>query len=167
MAYTFYFDASALGKRYAPEIGTAVVNCLFEHVPHERITCLTLGSAEVISVLVRKRNRGDIAGDLFDQACRDMEAEILHATDLRTQEARDALVVSAMPLIQQHSINSTDAVVLRSALDVAAVLQVMGDDVVLIASDLRLLRAARAEGLTVFNPETDPQSQLDALIVVV
>jgi hypothetical protein len=35
---------------------------------------------------------------------------------------------------------------------------------VLVASDARLLRAAVAEGLTVFNPEADPVERLDALL---
>ncbi|MCI0387876.1 MAG: hypothetical protein MOB07_03770 [Acidobacteria bacterium] len=35
---------------------------------------------------------------------------------------------------------------------------------VLISSDLRLTRAAKAEGLITFNPETDDQQTLDSLI---
>jgi hypothetical protein len=33
-----------------------------------------------------------------------------------------------------------------------------------VASDQRLLRAAAAEGLATFNPETQSQAELDALI---
>jgi len=39
-----------------------------------------------------------------------------------------------------------------------------GDDIVLVAFDRRVLRAAQAEGLQTFNPETDTQAYLDALI---
>jgi hypothetical protein len=65
--------------------------------------------------------------------------------------------------IEQHALNATDALVLCSALDVAGVLHGAGDNLVLVASDTRLLRAAQAEGLTTFNPETDTPAQLDAL----
>ena len=40
----------------------------------------------------------------------------------------------------------------------------VGDELVLVASDHRLLRAAQAEGLTTFNPETESQTELDALL---
>jgi len=53
-----------------------------------------------------------------------------------------------------------DALVLRSALDIATELRSTDDRLVLVASDQRLLRAARAEGLQIFNPELDPQQTL-------
>ena len=65
-----------------------------------------------------------------------------------------------MDLIEAHSLNSVDALVLRSALDTATELRSIGDRLVLVASDQRLLRAARAEGLQVFNPELDSQQTL-------
>ena len=65
-----------------------------------------------------------------------------------------------MHLIETHSLNSVDAMVLRSALDVATELRSIGDTLVLVASDQRLLRAARAEGLQIFNPEIDSQQTL-------
>ncbi len=65
-----------------------------------------------------------------------------------------------MDLIEIHSLNSVDAIVLRSVLDIAAELRSTGDILVLVASDQRLLRVARAEGLQVFNPEIDSQKIL-------
>ncbi|MDE0683951.1 MAG: hypothetical protein OXI63_13625 [Candidatus Poribacteria bacterium] len=63
-------------------------------------------------------------------------------------------------LIETYSLNSVDAMVLRSALDVAAERRNIGDVLVLVASDQRLLRAAHAEGLQIFNPEQDSQQIL-------
>jgi uncharacterized protein (DUF934 family) len=74
------------------------------------------------------------------------------------------LVFRAVPLILTHSINSTDAILLRSALDFAGQLRAAGHDLVLVVSDRRLLAAARAEGLATFNPETDANADLDALL---
>ena len=68
------------------------------------------------------------------------------------------------PLVEKHSVNGTDAVILRSALDLAVLLQAAGNDLLLIASDLRLLRAAQAEGLTTLNPEVQSELELDALL---
>lgn len=66
--------------------------------------------------------------------------------------------------MDKHSINSVDALVLRSALDVAIELRNSSDGrLVLVASDLRLLKAAEDEGLLVFNPETDTEQLLISL----
>ena len=65
-----------------------------------------------------------------------------------------------MDLIETYSLNSVDAMVLRSALDTATELRSTDDRLVLVASDQRLLRAAHAEGLQIFNPELDSQQIL-------
>jgi hypothetical protein len=46
----FYLDASALAKRYTPELGTLVINRLFSRVPTHRIFVPHLGVAEVVSI---------------------------------------------------------------------------------------------------------------------
>lgn len=65
-----------------------------------------------------------------------------------------------MDLIEIHSLNSVDAIVLRSALDIGAACRAAGDELVLVTSDQRLLRAASSEELLVFNPETYPEQTL-------
>ncbi len=95
---------------------------------------------------------------------RTIGAEVIHAADLRQLAADNALVLAALPLIQTHSINATDAVILRSALGLAASLRGVGDDLVLVAADHRLLKAAQTEGLLTFNPEAQTQPDLDALL---
>jgi hypothetical protein len=62
------------------------------------------------------------------------------------------------------AINATDAVLLRLAIDLAARLRVDGDDLVLVASDKRLQRAAQAEGLLAFDPETQTETELGVLL---
>ena len=161
----FYFDASALAKRYAPEVGSNLVNYLFSHVTHKQLMCLITGVAEVISVLVRKKNRGSISVPDFSQALINLDNEVIYATDFTTVSIEDFLVLSSLPLINKHSINSTDAVVLHSALDIAVELRDVENDLVMIVSDQRLLRAAKAEGLKTFNPELEKKSELDPLLV--
>lgn len=78
--------------------------------------------------------------------------------------ADNTLVTAALPLINTHSINATDAILLRSALDLAAYLRANGHDLMLVASDHRLLKAAQAEGLLALNPETHIEADLDALL---
>ncbi len=58
--YYFYFDASALVKRYTQEVGSDKINFLFTHVPLNRLICLILGVVEMFWVCVRKKNDGRI-----------------------------------------------------------------------------------------------------------
>lgn len=116
---------------------------------------------EVFWICVRKKNDGRITADQFIQATGHLEFEVINPqSDFKTISATDSLVWGAMDLIENHSLNSVDAIVLRSALDMAAELRNTDDTLVLVASDQRLLRAARTEGLHIFNPEVDSQQIL-------
>ena len=74
------------------------------------------------------------------------------------------MATDVLALIIKHSINATDGVVLRVALDLAQHLRVPGDDLVLVSSDKRLLHSAQAEGLLAFNPESQDQATMAALV---
>lgn len=160
----FLFDASALAKRYAPEKGSPLVDHLLDTVAHTRLWCLYLGIGEVIGVLVRKKNRGEMTVPMLDQALVDLDSEVIHSAELRRIDTTEGDISTSWSLIRRHSINATDAILLRVALDQAAALRAGGDDLVLVASDKRLLDAARAEGLAAFDPETDTQAALDTYI---
>jgi hypothetical protein len=160
----FDLDASALGKRYAPELGTALVNHLFRNVAPDRLYLFNVGVADVVSILVRKKNGGHISAAMLTQILTDLGTEIIYATGVKKVEADNILVTDALPFIEIHSVNGMDAILLRSALNVADQLRDVGDDLVLVASDQRLLRAAQAEGLLTFDPETQTQADLDALL---
>ncbi len=159
--YYFYFDASALVKRYTQEVGSDKINFLFTHVPLSRLICLILGVVEMFWVCVRKKNDGRITDLDFSQAGINLNHEIIdHSSDFQTISIPDTLVLNSMSLIETHSLNSVDAMVLRSALNIATELRNTGDTLVLVASDQRLLRAAQDEELLVFNPEVDSQQTL-------
>ena len=159
--YYFYFDASALAKRYTDEVGSDKIDFFFDNVPLERLSCLTIGAMEVFWICVRKRNDGRITSHQFERATTHLRHEVINSqSNFKTISVPDSLVWNSIRLIETHSLNSVDAMVLRSALDIAARLRNTGDTLVLVASDQRLLRAARAEGLQVFNPEVDSQQTL-------
>ena len=165
MPNVFYLDASALAKRYVPEPGSLIVDHLFAQAPASRLIVLYLGIAETASILLRKTNAKLLSSARYTQALGELGAEIINDSSLRKPTATNDLVNAALLLIRQHSINATDAVLLRSALDIAAALRKVGDDLVLVASDQRLLRAAQAEGLPTFNPETQSTADLDLLLI--
>lgn len=157
-------DASALAKRYVPEKGSALVDGILDNVPGNRIYILNVGAGEVVSILVRKKNAGAISAAHYGQALLDFDAEIARSSDINKMPIGNRLATGSLSLIAAHGINSTDAITLKSALAVAQKLRAGGDDLVLVASDQRLLRAAQAEGLGTFDPETADQATLTALV---
>lgn len=161
---SFFLDGSALAKRYVAERGTTLVDFLFDNVSPDRLVVLNIGFAEVVSVLVRRKNAGILSAATFAQALLQLGQEIAHATALRKLEPTNTLVIAALTHIQNHSVNATDAIVLHGALGLAQHLRSRGGDLVLVASDQRLLRAAQAEGLVTFNPETQDQTSLATLV---
>ena len=155
----FYWDASALVKRYAPETGTEIVNHLFSATTLDRMMCLSINTGEVISIFVRKRNDGIIAQEDFSQALLDFRSEVLDSDDFQVVSADDALVLESHSLIEKHNLNATDALILRSALDISGEF-LEEDTLVLVSADLRLYRAADQEGLQRLNPEDVSQEDL-------
>ena len=116
--------------------------------------------------LRKKKNDGQITNLDFSQAWINLNYEVIdNQSDFKTISVPDPLVLDSMRLIETHSLNSVDAIVLRAALNIAAELRDTGDTLVLVASDQRLLRAAHAEGLQIFNPETDSQQTLTDWII--
>lgn len=160
----FFLDASALGKRYVVEIGTPLINHLFDTVSKTRMLALLLGVGEIVSILVRRRNAGQISEKAFQQAMAEFRAEVIDAPDFSLQSVTDDWILASLPLIEQHALNATDAIILRCALQVADTLRQTDDDLVMITSDVRLVRAAQRTGLITWNPEVDTQSALDTLV---
>ncbi len=161
---SFLFDGSALVKRYAPEPGDAVVDHLFTQVSRDRLMCLMIGAAEAAAALVRKRNQGVLTPAMFMAATAELRAEVVDAPDFFKFASDNATITRSIPLTDTHAINATDAIVLQTAMQSASQMRPAGNDLVLVACDRRLLRAAQAEGLLTFDPETQTQAELDVLI---
>ena len=158
------WDASALAKRYAAELGSHTVNALFAVIPLNRMLTTTLGYAETISVLTRKRNRGSLSGPLYTAALSVMDREILFSGQFTVLDVDRATVFAGIPLIRTRNIGATDSAVLAAFLAEADSARNDGDTLLLISSDRRLLRAAAAEGLGTLNPESVTPADLTAIL---
>jgi uncharacterized protein len=159
----FLFDTSALAKRYVPEVGTPLINHLLNTVSKQRMFVLVIAFGELVSFLVRKKNSGQISRMSYLQALADSRSEM---TSMFIQSVSDDLVWKSLPLIEQYSINATDAIILRSALNIADMLRVLGHDLIFVTSDIRLANSAQSSKLVVWNPEKDDQSSLEELISI-
>jgi predicted nucleic acid-binding protein len=161
-----YFDASALIKRFSQETGTQLVNEAFHHLSPRQMTCSLLGVLEIVSILVRKRNDGRLDKILFEQAMTEFKAEVIDHEEFLATSVDDVIILSSLALIAKHNLNSTDAIILRSALNLSQILQSQGDALSLWTSDRRLIRAAQNEGLSVFDPEVETIDALKQLFGV-
>lgn len=133
--------------------------------PTTRMTCTMLGVLEIISVLARKRNDGRLPEHLFSQALVELNREILD-DDFSIASVDDTLTLSALPLIVQYNINATDAIVLRSCLNLRADMAERNERLIFWSCDKRLLRAAHEENVEVFDPETETLTRLHFLLSI-
>jgi len=123
---SFCLDGSALAKRYVPEPGSALVDFILDSVPEDRIYLLNIGAAEVVSVLVRKRNAGTLSVANYSQAILELEIEVIQSPAKHLLSFDNSVVIDAVAYIMMHSINATDAIILGVALDVAQHLRNQG-----------------------------------------
>ena len=149
-----YLDASALVKRYRQEPGSDVVNDTVDRVASDNPRQLVISSLSIIetlSILNRRRNEAGIPAEAFRSALRPVLEEL--RTFSHALLIDDHLLLSSAQYAIKHNINSADAIHLAILLTLQATTVVSDDELLCLAADQRLIRAARTEGITVVNPE--------------
>lgn len=139
-----------------------LLDALLGSVP-ERIVISPLILCEIISVLSREHNSGRIPVDLFQKATARL---LLEARAMNQQSIDNETILHSIPLISRHNLNASDALLLHQALNLHELLQTMEQDLVLVASDRRLLRAAEDEGLETLDPEETTLADAEALLQI-
>lgn len=158
---TLLWDAGALAKRYTPERGSDTVDALLAPLSRRHVSAM-IGYAETFSILLRRANSGALSRVVFAASVRALRTEVLDNPDFVLLSLSDDAVLSGLSLMQKHNLNATDAALLVVFLRYARTLD-PADLCILISSDMRLLRAAQAEGLGTFNPETATPADTAAL----
>ncbi len=141
-----YLDSSALVKKYVQEPGSDRVHKLLAHSG----MCVTskLAYPEIMAGLNRKRREKEIADKDYREALAEFESDWLA---LLIVEFQDEILPFIKQLTTKHSLKGADSVHLASALWIQKAAK---EKVSFVASDIQLLRAAKAEKLDVVNPET-------------
>jgi predicted nucleic acid-binding protein len=151
-------------KKYVEEDGSERVEQLFNDllaVKPPRLMCSRCGVTEVMAALNRRQNAGKISRSVFAVAYMQLERD---RRSMQLLTVRNYQIDGSARLILTHNLNSTDALHLQVALETHSRLRSQGDRLLFFCADHRLLRAAQAEGLTTFNPETGTEPQLVALL---
>ena len=136
-----YLDTSALIKRFVSEKGSAFVRGLVN--AESPIATAKIAYAEVYAGLMRRRREGDLAANTYDLACRQFESDWRAYVRV---DLRDEVLLFAGDLIQRHPLTGFDAIHLASAV---SLMSALGENITLCAADERLLKAARAERISV------------------
>ena len=157
----FWLDASAVVKRHVPENGTFKMKHFFSRVtPDRMMVCMSATVGEVIYVL-RHRIKDQT---LFDQEKKLFESDVSQHPQVTKVYPIEKQTDASLEFIERYSINNTDAIILQCALDEAKDLRASKNDLILVSSDDKLLKAARSEKLNTFNPEANKLAYLDSLI---
>ena len=155
MRATYYFDSSALVKRYVTEVGTEWVRSLVTPAGGNLSLTSCVTTIEVRSALARRRRDGAILQDEHTFA---LEALRVHSLSQYRLVELDASVASlAGDLLERYPLRAYDAVQLASVLIIARALTGTGLTApIFLTADDRLLDVARAEGLPADNPNWHP-----------
>ena len=149
-----YIETSALIKRYIQEIGSDVVDELFEHQSTVGIFAISvLGTLEFKSALARLQRGGRIT----DPEMNGLLAEFLSDRPLFSMvlPVDNSLMDEAGDSPNHYALRTLDAIHFASTLRIKALAERTNENMVVVASDLELVSAWYEEGLVVINPTDD------------
>lgn len=158
------WDSSALSKQYAPEPGNVTVEALLNLTPPLDMALAYMVYAETSAILRRKFNNRQMTHQEFADGRVNLSTDVLGSSRFTLLSVLDEDVLAGIALSDAHNLNSTDAAMLAAYLRYAEFVSADEPTCVLVAADVRLLRAAEAEGLKTLNPETIAPADLPAFL---
>lgn len=151
--FRYFLDSSAVVKRYATEPGTAWIQGLTDPAAGNRIYLVRLTAVEVVSALVRKTP--PLSPPILAAAIANFRQD--YSMQYQRLVVSDNVIHLAMGFAQTHQLRGADAVQLASAVELTAAITSTGLPApTFISADTSLNAAARAEGLTVDDPNLHP-----------
>jgi predicted nucleic acid-binding protein len=151
----YYFDSSALVKRYAQEVGSSWVASLTDPRSGNDIFTVVVSGAEIVAAVTRKTRIGLIT--LQDAATAIAAFKGHFKAEYRVVLINDVIVKRAMSLAEEHGLRGYDAIQLASALTIQEELGINGVSLTaFVCADTDLNKVAQTEGLAVENPLSHP-----------
>jgi hypothetical protein len=147
----FYFDSSALVKRYIRESGSPWVIGLFDPSLGHDAFIAAITPVEMIAAIARRARGKSITPDQATTAYGLIRSDL--QTGYQVVELNEAVLTSAMALAESYALRGYDAVQLAGALEVNALL--LSSDLpplIFVSADAELNKVAAAEGLAVEDP---------------
>jgi predicted nucleic acid-binding protein len=151
----YYFDTSALVKRYVAEVGSTWVRSTIARRSGHVSYASVLAQPEAISALQRKVREGHLEEDRARALARRVTTHFAHS--YAPVAITPSVIAQACELLHHYPLRAYDALQLASAMAVRGVLRQNALPTLLfVAADDILLAAAAAEGFIVDNPLLHP-----------
>ena len=151
----YYFDSSAIIKRYVSETGSAWVESLVNLTAGNNIFMARITGVEVVAAIARRLRGGSMTQADASAALTIFQYDF--ANSYFKVEITPTLLSSAMVTAEKYALRGYDAVQLTAALELRAeLLATGGSPPAFISADIDLNAAALTEGLTVDNPNAHP-----------
>ncbi|ETW98929.1 MAG: hypothetical protein ETSY2_41925 [Candidatus Entotheonella gemina] len=151
----YFFDTSALLKRYHPEIGSEVVDAVFDLAVAVRVIS-DISIIEIYSAFARHVRVGDVTREDFQAAKLELDSDIQDGR-LLVIALSDADKAEAASLIESHGM--TRALRTLDALHLAVMKRLGAARIhAVYCADQSLSAVLSAEGFNVIDPEAPPAS---------
>lgn len=140
----YFFDSSALVKRYVHELGSIKVQAMTASTTSNIIFVSRITRVEVLSALARLQREGKI-----DSSKMTMTIHLFHYDWMSQYQ----IVELAGQLVQRYPLRAYDSVQLASALSLYPFLSKIDSQIfTFVSADDRLLTVAQTEGMPTENP---------------
>ena len=151
----YFFDSSALVKRYVAEIGSTWVVSLCNPNLKNNVFIGAITAVEITAAISRRARGGNISSSdattVYSQLKNDIQSEY------QVIEITDTIINSAMTLAEKHGLRGYDAVQLAAAKAVNDLCIANNlHPLTFVSADQELNNAAVNEGLVIDNPNNHP-----------
>ena len=143
----YFLDSTAFIKLFVQEAGTEAIIKLMEATEDNRKLISAGTPLEVYAALKRRERTGGLAAEDSEAACNILRVE---AARMVQQPLNPAVLEAARRALDRHELSATEALQLGAAQVAREMFQ--GMTIIFVASDERLLEAAKAEKFEVLNP---------------
>lgn len=155
-----YLDSSSIVKRYIEEVGSQVVDVVYEKAEAAKLRFVfsIWNAGEVLGVFDKYLSRGVLSEDAFKTALSDFLSESikmarlgsLHILPITTKSLTESWL-----LILKHHLYMADALQVSTSKEAGCNLILSADD--------KLTQVAKEEGIDAINIETEPERALASL----
>ncbi|PIV68538.1 MAG: PIN domain-containing protein [Euryarchaeota archaeon CG01_land_8_20_14_3_00_38_12] len=140
----YFFDTSALVKRYHGETGSDNVDRIFDQ-KDRAIVISNITITEMISAFKRKENAGEIGFETMELLVSKFFADIL--AEFVVLELTDEHIKESIRLVTERNLRTLDALQLGTALEIKGV------GCIFVSADKNLCETAKNEEMQIMNPE--------------
>ena len=151
----YFFDSSAIVKRYVNETGSNFVETLANLKSGNLSLLARITQVEVAAAFARRLKGGSLRQADADDAVKLFQHDLVN--NYFVIEVTKDLLGEAMLLATKHALRGYDAVQLAAALETNKERLLQGlSSLILVSADTELNNVAQIEGLTIENPNNYP-----------